>query len=301
MVTGAAGRNAGSSYRLLHALLATRTASYGSVGLLLTSLIVFWGPLHRLMEFAAHSEYSYIPIVPAISAFLIVERRGFIFRDGRVCPGVGGVMIAIGILLSLLVRVFPRVTAPNSLSLAVLGIVTTWWGLFIVCYGLQAARKAMVPLCLLLFMIPAPQHLTDAVIALLQHESAALSYSLFRMIGVPAIRDGMTLSLPHLTIEVAPECSGIRSTLSLLILTLAGANLYLRHAYNKSLLILLLVPLSILKNAIRIVTLTTLALYVDPTFLSGPLHHRGGILFFFLSFTMLVPVVIMMRRCERES
>src|SRR5262249_1965106 len=139
------------------------------------------------------------------------------------------------------------------------------------------------------------------VVALLQHESATLSYLLFCIIGVPAVRDGMLISLPQLTIEVAPECSGIHSSIGLLILTLAVADLYVYSRINKILLVLLMVPLCILKNAVRIVTLTTLALYVDPSFITGRLHHRGSILFFFLALIMLAPVVILMRRCEKAG
>jgi len=111
----------------------------------------------------------------------------------------------------------------------------------------------------------------------------------------------MVISLPRLTIIVAPECSGIRSSICLLILTLAVVDLYLQSPIKKVLLVSLVVPLSILKNAIRIVTLGTLALYVDPKFLDGPLHHGGGIVFFLLAFTMLASVVILMRRGEKKE
>jgi exosortase len=141
----------------------------------------------------------------------------------------------------------------------------------------------------------------SAVITFLQHGSAVLSYYLFRAIGVAAFRDGMIIALPGLQIEVAPECSGIRSSISLLILTLAGANLYLRSDLNKVLLVLLLVPLVILKNAIRIVTLSTLALYVDPSFLAGSLHHKGGIVFFLIAMAILIPAISVMRRLERTG
>ena len=279
-------------------VLPIRTASCGFIASLLTSLTVFWAPLHRLLEFAANSEYSYIPIIPAISAFLIFMRRGSIFRDSKLCPSIGSVIVGFGILLFSLVNFFPVVTPANRLSLTTFAIVATWCGLFVLCYGMQAARVATLPLCLLLFMIPAPERATSVVIEFLQHGSAVLSYYLFRGIGIPAVREGMTISLPRLTIEVAPECSGIRSSVSLLILTLAGANLYLRSNWNKLLLAMIVIPLVVLKNAIRIVTLCTLSIYVNPGFLRGNLHHEGGIVFFLIAFMLLIPVVMLMQRCE---
>jgi exosortase len=271
------------------------------VASMLGSVVIFWSLLHRLLEFAGNSEFSYIPLIPAISAFLIWMRRRPIFRQSKLSPAAGAVILAVGILLSSLESLLPGTIVSDRLWLPTLGIVTIWCGLFVFCYGLQSARVAVLPLCLLLFIIPPPARVTNAVIVFLQHGSALLSYSLFRMIGVPAAREGMVISLPRLNIEVAPECSGIRSSISLLILTLAGANLYLRSEWNKILLVLLLVPLCILRNAIRIVTLSTLALYVDRGFLSGSLHHKGGILFFFLAIAVLIPIVLIMQWFEKRE
>ena len=177
----------------------------------------------------------------------------------------------------------------------------TWCGLFVVWYGPQAARMAVLPLCLLLFMVPAPERVLNAVIQFLQQGSAVLSYELFRLLGVPALREGTMISVPRLTIQVAPECSGIRSSISLLILTLAVGNLYLRCGWNKVLLVVALIPLVIVKNAIRIATLTLLAVYVDPRFLNGPLHRRGGIFLFLIALMMLILSVMVMRWLERRG
>jgi exosortase len=263
-----------------------------------TSLLVFWGPLHQVLHFAWNSEFSYIPLIPAISTFLVLARRHSIFREPKSYPLLGSVVVGIGVSVSILVTVFQNLTSAERLSLQMLGVVIIWWGLFTFCYGLQAAQNAMLPLSLLLFVIPPPERAAGAAIAFLQHESAILSYQLFRIIGVPALRDGMVICLPQLTIEVAPECSGIRSSMSLLIVTLAAADLYLGYRLNKILLALLVVPLCILKNGIRIVTLSTLALYVDPRFLTGPPHHQGGILFFLLACMILTAIVVVMGRCE---
>jgi exosortase len=265
---------------------------------MLTSLIVFWAPLQELVKFSATSEYSYIPLIPLISAFLILMRRHSIFRDADHSPKIGGYIVAGGISLLFISHLFSNLV--GRIELSALAIACTWCGLFVICYGTEALRRAVLPMCLLLFMIPAPESVMNGVVQFLQQGSAVLSYHLFRLIGIPAVREGMTITLPRLVLEVAPECSGIRSSISLLILTLAGADLYLRSGWNKILLVLTLVPLVLLKNAIRIVTLSTLALYVNPAFLTGRLHHRGGIVFFLIAVVLLFPIVAVMRRYERK-
>jgi exosortase/archaeosortase family protein len=57
----------------------------------------------------------------------------------------------------------------------------------------------------------------------------------------------------------------------------------------------------ILKNAIRIVTLTLLAIYVDPGFLFGRLHHEGGIVFFLIGLTFMAPLLWWLERSERPQ
>lgn len=282
------------------ALVRTQMSSYPFIAALLTSLIVFSAPLRGLVKFSGNSEYSYIPLMPLISAFVIYVRKDTILKNRKPSPWTGSFIVTGGISVLLLANFF-RVGSISRLELSALAIVSTWCGLFVLCFGTQAMRRAMLPLALLLFMIPAPESVMSNVVEFLQQGSAILSYHLFRAIGVPAVRDGMMITLPRLVIEVAPECSGIRSSISLLILTLAGANLYLRSNWNKMLLAVALVPLMILKNAIRIVTLSTLALYVNPGFLNGRLHHQGGILFFLIAVAMLIPILLVMRRHERKQ
>jgi exosortase len=273
--------------------------SYAFFVTLFMSLLLFKAALLRLAKFSGQSEYSYIPLIPLISGFLIFVRRKSIFERTEPSLWLGSRIVA-GAMLLWLVNDYLSIDSVTNLELSTLALVSTWCGLFVVWYGPQAARLALLPLCLLLFMIPAPERVLNAVIQFLQQGSAVLSYELFRLLGVPALQEGTLISLPRLTIRVAPECSGIRSSISLLILTLAVGNLYLRSGWNKVLLVLALIPLVLVKNAIRIVTLSLLAIYVNPSFLNGPLHHRGGILFFLIALTILIPIITVMRWFERR-
>jgi len=273
--------------------------SYAFLATLLMSLILFKAALLQLAKFSDHSEYSYIPLIPLISGFLIFVRRKSVFAKAEPSPWLGSSIVAAALLLWF-VKDHIGIGSITNLEFSAFAQVCAWCGLFVVWYGPRAARTVLLPLCLLLFMVPAPDGVLNAIIQFLQQGSAVLSYELFRLLGVPAFREGPMISLPRLTILVAPECSGIRSSISMLILTLAVANLYLRLGWNKVLLVLTLIPLVVLKNAIRIVTLSLLAVYVDPGFLNSPLHHRGGIFFFLIALMLLILIVMVLRRLERR-
>src|SRR5207245_1945207 len=145
---------------------------------------------------------------------------------------------------------------------------------------------------------PIPDFLLNRVIFWLQTGSAEVSYAVFELLGVPIFRTGFVFALPGVTIEVAKECSGIRSSLALLITSLLAGHLFLRSAWRKAALTLATLPLLIVKNGIRIVTLTLLSIYVDPSFLTGRLHHEGGIVFFILALVILAPVLRLLQMSE---
>jgi len=99
-------------------------------------------------------------------------------------------------------------------------------------------------------------------------------------------------------IEIADECSGIRSSIALVLTGLLAGHTFLREHWTKALLLIAVLPVTLLKNGIRIVTLTLLALHVDSGFLTGQLHHEGGIVFFVISLAMVAPLVPILRRAE---
>jgi len=187
------------------------------------------------------------------------------------------------------------------LSMTILALVIMCWGIFVSCFGIKLCRKVLFGLLFLLFMVPLPSFLLDAIIGFLQRSSAEATEVLFSVLGVPIFRQGFLFSLSNLTIHVAEECSGIRSFLSLFITSLVAGHFFLRSAWAKTGLVAVVVPLAIVKNAFRIVGLSLLANYVDPIFITNSvLHRKGGIPLFFLSLVVLFSLVWLLRRSERK-
>jgi exosortase len=116
---------------------------------------------------------------------------------------------------------------------------------------------------------------------------------------VPLYRDGFLFSLPGLNIRIAEECSGIRSTMALFILSLVSGYLFLRSAWARSSLVLLAIPLAIVKNAVRIVVLSLLAIHVDPSFIgAGSVHRNSGIPLFAVSFAIMGLMIWLLQKSE---
>jgi len=279
----------------------------GFLFFLLTSALVFWIPLRNLISFSLTHDYgSHINFIVPISAYLIYAKRNEIFSKVQSSRLVGSVVLLAGAILSWLAeKRFVEKHSPslesNYFSLLILAIVLIWISGFIFCYGTDAFRAAKFPLLFLLLLVPIPEFLIDKIISLLQAGSAAVAYGLLRLIQVPVFKQGFILQLPTLNIEVAKECSGIRSSLGLLITTLLIGEFALRPGWRRLILTLSTVPILILKNGVRITAICLLSIYVDRGFLTGWLHMSGGIVFYALGLALLVPILAALRRSEEKT
>jgi exosortase len=270
--------------------------------ILMASAILCWKTLGSLILYSLHNEPgSHIILIPFISAFFLFTVRKRIFATVQPSQIFGIIVILLGLGLYWTTARSGRWQENDFLSVAILPLVFVWIAGFVYSYGPSAARRAAFPLSLLLLMVPLPDRLVDRVVVFLQTGSTELSYIFFRVLGVPTLRQGFFLTVPGVTIEVAKECSGIHSSIALFITTLLAAQLFLRSPWRKALFVIVGFPLAFVKNAIRIVSLTLLAVRVDPGFLTGRLHHQGGIVFFILALALLAPLLQLLRRPTTTS
>src|SRR4029077_15593991 len=270
------------------------------VTFVLVCMLVFWKTLSTLVTYSLNNESSsHIILIPlvAFSLLYIERKRVFAVTSTNIGPGIG--LALSGVILSWLVnRKFLPLVGDESLCLEAFSIVLVWLGGFLLCYGFASFRAAAFPLLFLLLMVPLPDMILDRAIHALQVGSTEIAYRLFQVVGTPVFRQGFLLSVPGVTVEVAKECSSIRSSIALFITCLLAAHLYLRTPWKVALFALLAFPLAILKNGIRIVTLTLLSTHVDPSFLTGNLHHQGGFVFFLVALLILWPVLLLLEKSE---
>jgi len=118
----------------------------------------------------------------------------------------------------------------TGLLLAIFAIVLVLMAAFVLCCGVQSFRAGIYPLCCMFLMIPLLPSWMDRIAAFLQQGSAAVSYQILRLSGIPVLRRGMLFSLPGLDFEVAPECSGIRSSLAMMMVAIVAGYVYLRSS-----------------------------------------------------------------------
>lgn len=268
--------------------------------LLLAAVAWFWQPLAALYSLTQEQEhYSHIVVIPWLTLYVFYLNRKVILASKDWSPVPGLFLIASGALGYWLAE--SVAVAADQLSMGILALVVSIWGIFLLLYGIRLWQTVSFGLLFLLWMVPLPASVLDVIIVFLQRSSTEMTDVLFSLLGVPVFRQDFVFSLPNFTIYVAEECSGIRSTMSLFITSIVAGHFFLRSAWGKTGLVTMVVPLAIIKNAFRIVGLALLANYVDPTFITdSTLHRYGGIPLFLLSVGVLFSLVWLLRRFEKR-
>lgn len=245
---------------------------------------------------------SHIIIIPLVSAYFVYLKRKEIFPDPEYSVSVGIGIIIVGSLFYLAGLSQVNKLAQNDyLSFVTFAVVLTWLGVFVFFYGVRAFKTAAFPLLFLVFLVPVPGVIMENVINALQSASTEVVFLLFKISGVSFIREGFVFHFPGLSIEVAPQCSGIRSSLSLFITSIIAGQIYLESNWKRIVLSLTVFPITVFKNGLRIFTLSVLGVYVDESILATDLHKRGGIPFFLLSLVFLGCVLWLLRRFAKND
>lgn len=264
------------------------------------SIVIWWHALVATLRLALRdpADTHILLIVPLSLALIYVHSRS-LSMTFESSATAGSLLLAGALLIAGLARWgAPDLSGDLRLSFSMIALVTWWIASVVFCFGLRAFRAFLFPLCFLFWMVPIPAAALDWVIPFLQNESALAARVLFRIAGVPVIQEGIILDIPGLSMEVARECSSIRSSLVLIVTTMVLAHLFLCSWWRKALVIAVSIPLAVAKNGLRIFTIAELGTRVDPGFLDGKLHHHGGIVFLAIAVVIVIALIGILRRIE---
>jgi exosortase C (VPDSG-CTERM-specific) len=270
---------------------------------LIVLLAAFGQNLWLVLNDAARSDlYSYILLVPFVSVYLLYTRRSQLPKNY-----VSDYRLAIlSLAAAASTFIFSYWSSPAGRAAADhthLALVTLSFlcclaagGFFF--FGRAWMRSAAFPLAYLLFMVPMPDPMRDALELASKSASAEVANVLFHLSGMPFLRDGALFQLPNITIQVAQECSGIRSSLVLVMTSVLAANLFLKTSWRRVVLVAFVIPLGILRNGFRILVIGLLCANVGPQMIHSPIHTRGGPLFFVIS---LIPFLLLLWWLNRSE
>lgn len=288
-------------------------------------VLCFAWPLYHLVRFSLGSDlYSHIPLIPFISAYLVWQQRRALLEMPRrsvAAPAqpsrsesaigmsiegswITAVLLAggIGILAVYAILHFSgqSIAPQDALVLSTTALLLLVAGLCSALLGRRLMRAIAFPLAFLVFMIPLPTAAMPAIESFLQYGSAAVAHALYVLAGTPVLREDLVFRLPGMALQIAPECSGIHSSLALLITSIIAGHFFLRSRVNRIVLAVAIVPLALLRNGFRVFVIGELCVHIDPSMIHSPIHHHGGPLFFALSLIPFGCFLWVLLRLERR-
>ncbi len=269
------------------------------------SLVIWWRCIGATIALTLRNDaYTHILLILPISVVLIVIERNR--RNWKPTPSIriGSALLGLAVLIGVAGLRWGRVdifTGDVRPSLEMLAVVTWWIGSFVGCFGGRVFQACLFPLLFLLWLVPIPNIALNYIVYLLQHGTASFTRLLLAAVGVPVALDGTTLTVPGLSLEVAQECSSIRSSMMLVVSSMVMSYLLLRSWWGRTVVILAAIPLCIAKNGLRVFTLAVLSAYVDPRILNSPLHHQGGVLFLAIALAGVSALIWIVGWAERKA
>ena len=261
------------------------------------SIVVGWHSLFKTLALSwQNDEYLYIALILPVSAMLIFADRRHWQASSYWNVRTGCSLLLTALAVGYSGRLWSAaMTGDIQLSISMFALVLSWVGIFVFCFGIKAFQSLMFPLLFLFGLVPIPHLAQDLIIGLLQNGSAFSAHALFAAFGTPVLHDGTQLTIPGLTLQVAPECSSIRSSSILMVTATVMAEALLCATWRKALVIGFAIPLCAFKNGLRVFTIAMFGTRVDPGYLTGRLHHEGGILFFAVAVIIIFLLIWFLR------
>jgi exosortase C (VPDSG-CTERM-specific) len=267
-------------------------------------VLAFAWPLYALVRFSiGHELYSHIVLIPAISAYLIWLQRCRLKHALPPNRWLSGVLFAAGAVFLVIYLWTVRSSHPpeDLLALGTLSFLCFLWATIAWFLGRDTFRELVFPLAFLIFMVPLPLAVLDRVELMLQYGSAWVARGYFSLAGTTVFAQDLIFQLPGITLQVAPECSGIHSSLALLITSVLAGYFFLRSAKHRWILALAVIPLALLRNGLRVFVIGELCVRIGPHMIDSYIHRHGGPVFFILSLIPFFLLLLWLVRRERSA
>ena len=267
-------------------------------------MLCFGVPLWNLAWFVADSDlYSYILLIPFISLYLAWPKKQNLPPATPSARGAAAGFLTAGtvVLIAywLVLRSRFKLMEDDYLALMMISFLLFFFGICCLFWGRKILRANAFPLGFLVFMVPMPAVAIGWIDSFLQYGSAAVAHGFFWLSGTPFYQDGLVFQLPDISIQIAPECSGIHSSLVLFITSLLASYIFLQTPWKRATLTLFVIPLALLRNGFRVFTIGELCIHIGPQMINSPIHRKGGPIFFVLSLIPLFILLVVLQRSER--
>jgi len=248
---------------------------------ILLTLVYLSALIDLVWDWSNDPNYSHGFFVPAISGYLIWQKREKIRQLTFQTDSRGLLLLIAGLLLFVLGN-----GAAEYFSLRVSFVISlaglTWY-----LFGSTLVRLIWFEIFFLFFMLPIPYVIYFSATFPMQLLASKITAGVMNLIGMGVVRQGNILHIQGYSLEVAEACSGIRSLISLLALGALYAQITQKRFAGKALLFLSTIPIAVIGNVFRVMLTSLIAHTITTAVTDEPLHSILGLTVFVVAFVLM--------------
>lgn len=255
-----------------------------------SAILLSWKNFTKLWDdWMTLPAYSHGILVPFVFALLLYLERQRL-KNLEDSPSVWGIFLIGAGVLCLAVGTVSGLYFIQQVSILFLvaGIVAGYW-------GIKTLNATRFPILYLMFMIPLPYLVFNAIALPLQMVAAKGSAHLLEMLQIPVYREGNIINLPHISLGVVKACSGIQSLVSLLAIAVLLTKIGNLKGLPALLFILSSVPIAVFANMVRIAGAGILG-SMNPELAEGFFHMFSGWVVFLFAFLSMIFEIRLLQR-----
>jgi exosortase len=252
-------------------------------GLLLALTVILYVAVLKalVLDWWGDPDYGHGFLVPLFSGYVLWrEREKWMRCESQ--PSNFGFLVMVGAVVLLMGGSLGAELFISRFSLLVLLA-----GMVLFLQGWKVLRGVSFPIAFLVLMIPIPVIIYNQITFPLQLIASRFATFWLELVQVPVLREGNVLILPNYSLEVVEACSGIRSLMTLITLAIAYGYLVERRRWARYTLTVLMVPIAIVSNAIRVMGTGVLTYEFGPKAAEGFFHEFSGWIIFLVALVLM--------------
>jgi exosortase D (VPLPA-CTERM-specific) len=246
--------------------------------------------LEAAKRWSTQEEYSHGFLIPVVTVWMLWTRRKAMVDSIGPPSWIGLVAILIASMLHLIGEL------SALFILSQIGLIVALLGVALCVGGVSLFQITFVPIAFLSFAIPLPYFLDSVVSWRLQLLSSEIGVGLIRALQIPVFLGGNVIDLGPYKLQVVEACSGLRYLYPLFSLGFLGAWLFQAPFWQRAIILLSTIPITIVMNSVRIVFVAVLVNRWGPTQAEGLLHLFEGWIIFLVCAGLLLAEIFLFNR-----
>ncbi len=271
-----------------------RFRSYRPLFFLLIAVLIiaaYWGGLTNLVErWSSQEEYSHGFFLPFLALYFAWHKRALLAETPRKPSWLGALLVLIAAAMLVIGEL-------SALYILVhYSLILTIYGMVLAYGGMPWLRPLFWPIFLLVFAIPLPYFIDSTLSWRLQLLSSELGVWFIRLFDIPVYLQGNVIDLGNYKLQVVDACSGLRYLYPLMGLGFIAAYLFNAPFWQRLLVFLSTIPITIVMNSLRIGVIGVLVDVSGTGVADGFVHQFEGWAVFMVSAALLFIEMYLLNR-----